>query len=118
MIEAWRKGELKAIDGDLEGEHMSEPIPEDNSGSLTKLVGDNLMEYLSDDSKDMFIKFYHTECGYCKQIEPAWQELAEAVSDIPDLIIAEFNVLTNNIPGFELEGVPTLRFYSKDRIAE
>ena len=74
MIKAWKNGELTPIVGDFEeeGEHKSEPVPEANDGPLTKLVGDTLLNYLYDDSKDIFVKLYHSECGYCKEIESAW----------------------------------------------
>ena len=78
---------------------------------MTTFVADNLLNYLKDDSKDLFIKYYHLECEHCIDMEADWQELAEAVSDIPDLLIGEYNTQLNEIPGMDIESVPSIRLY-------
>ena len=71
-METWKVAKLEPQVGDREGEYRSEPIPEENDGPMTKFVADNLLNYLYDDSKDLFIKYYHRDCKHCVEMEEDW----------------------------------------------
>jgi protein disulfide isomerase len=90
----------------------SEPIPE-NSGPLTVLVGDNWSDIVNDNTKDVLVKYYAPWCGHCKKLAPIWDELAESVKDIDDLVIAKFDATTNEVDGLSIRGYPTLKWYPK-----
>jgi len=100
-------------DGKVKPHLKSEPIPE-NAGPLTTLVGDNWADIVMDTSKDVLVKYYAPWCGHCKKLAPIWEELAEAVADIPDLVIADFDATLNEIEGLSIRGYPTLKWYPKD----
>lgn len=100
-------------DGKIKAHLKSEPIPE-NAGPLTTLVGDNWADIVMDTSKDVLVKYYAPWCGHCKKLAPIWEELAEAVADIPDLVIADFDATLNEIDGLSIRGYPTLKWYPKD----
>jgi protein disulfide-isomerase A1 len=90
----------------------SEPIPE-NKGALTTLVGLNYESIVLDETKDVLVKYYAPWCGHCKKLAPIWEELAESVADIPDLVIAKFDATMNEVKGLQIKGYPTLKFYPK-----
>ncbi len=90
----------------------SEPIPE-NKGALTTLVGLNYESIVMDETKDVLVKYYAPWCGHCKKLAPIWEELAESVADIPDLVIAKFDATVNEVKGLQIKGYPTLKFYPK-----
>jgi len=91
----------------------SEPIP-DNSGPLTTLVGLNHDEIVNDPTKDVFVKYYAPWCGHCKKLAPIWDELAESVKDIPDVVIAKFDATANEVKGLDINSYPTLKWFPKD----
>lgn len=63
------------------------------------------------------VKFYAPWCGHCKTLAPVWEELANSVKDIPDLVIAKFDATANEAAGVAIRGYPTLKFYPKDNKA-
>jgi len=67
FIDAFKNEKLKPMEG--HGGVMSEPIPENNDGPLTKLVGDNLIDYLLNDDIELFVMFHHTDCGHCQAMK-------------------------------------------------
>ena len=81
------------------------------------LVGKNWEQVVKDETKDVLVKYYAPWCGHCKALAPTWDELAVAVKDIPDLVIAKFDATANEVAGLEIRGYPTLKFYPKDNKA-
>lgn len=90
----------------------SEPVPE-TQGAVTTVVGTTYKEIVMDPTKDVLVKFYAPWCGHCKKLAPIWNELGEAVKDIDDLVIADFDATANEATGVEIRGYPTLKFYPK-----
>lgn len=107
----------KFIDDVLGGKirpHLkSEAIPP-NDGPLTTLVGDNWADIVMDTNKDVLVKYYAPWCGHCKKLAPIWDELAESVAGIDDLVIAKFDATANEVEGVAIRGYPTLKWYPKD----
>jgi protein disulfide isomerase len=98
--------------GKLKAHLKSEPIPE-NSGPLTVLVGDNWADIVMDTNKDVLVKYYAPWCGHCKKLAPIWDELAESVKDMDNLVIAKFDATLNEVDGLAIRGYPTLKWYPK-----
>lgn len=92
----------------------SEPLPtqeEIDSQAVTKLVTHNYDEYVRDNTKDVFVKYYAPWCGHCKKLAPIWEELAE-VFDPKQVVIADLDHTLNDVDTpFQIEGYPTLVFY-------
>ena len=63
--------------GSLEPYQKSEPIPEDNSGSVKVAVAKNFDEVVTNNGKDTLIEFYAPWCGHCKKLAPIFDELGK-----------------------------------------
>jgi len=62
---------------------------------------------------DVLMKYYAPWCGHCKKLAPIWEQLAEELKDVPNLVIAKFDSTLNEVDGLEIKGYPTLKFYAK-----
>ena len=104
--------------GSLQPHLKSEEIPEQATvDGLTTLVGKSWDSIVNDASKDVLVKYYAPWCGHCKALAPTWADLAKDVADVEDLIIADFDATVNEVPGLEIRGYPTLKFYPKNNKA-
>jgi len=88
----------------------SEPIPEEQ-GPVLKIVADNFNDIVNNKKQDVFVKYYAPWCGHCKQLAPIWEELAEALEDIPNLVIADMDATANEVEEVSVSSYPTLIFY-------
>jgi protein disulfide-isomerase A1 len=96
----------------LEPIFKSEPIPTDNNGPLTVVVGKSYDDVVINSDKDVFVKFYAPWCGHCKSLAPKYDELAELFKDDANVVIAKVNSVENDTP-MDISGFPTLYFYPK-----
>lgn len=95
----------------------SDPVPEDNTGPVTTIVGTEFDKIVMDPTKDVLVKYYAPWCGHCKKLLPIWEELGTAFADNKDLVIAKFDATTNEAEGVNIRGYPTLIWYPKDNKA-
>jgi len=89
--------------------HMKSEEGVDNTGKANlQLTAKNYKSHV-DGTKDAFIKFYAPWCGHCKSLAPKWDEMAEEFASDDSVIIADYNVDANDLPGgFEVRGFPTM----------
>ncbi|KAJ7283611.1 protein disulfide isomerase [Mycena rebaudengoi] len=110
-VEAWV---TQYLDGKLQPELKSEPIPEVQDEPVYVLVGKEFDEVVFDDKKDVFIEFYASWCGHCKRLKPIWDDLGNKYSSLKDtLTIAKMEAQENDLPPsvpFTIQGFPTLKF--------
>lgn len=100
------------INGVLQPEYKSESIPETQDSPVYKLVGKSFESIVKDQSKDVLVKFYAPWCGHCQAMAPKYENLAEKLKGYTNLIIAKIDSTENEVPGLDIEGYPTLKFYS------
>lgn len=105
------------LSGAIKPHLKSEPVPENNDGPVTTIVGSQFDEIVMDTTKDVLVKYYAPWCGHCKKLTPVWEELGEAFKDNANVVIAKFDATVNEADGVEIRGYPTLKFYPKDNKA-
>jgi len=64
-----------------------------------------------DSTKDVLVEFYAPWCGHCKALAPKLENFAKAIKGYKSFVIAKVDATANEIPGVEIEGYPTLKFY-------
>ncbi|KAI0375634.1 protein disulfide isomerase [Pilatotrama ljubarskyi] len=104
----------KFLDGKLEPQLKSQPVPETQDEPVFNLVGKQFDEIVFDDDKDVFVEFYASWCGHCKRLKPTWDSLGEHFANVKDrLTIAKMEATENDLPPtvpFRISGFPTLKF--------
>ncbi|KAI9001015.1 protein disulfide isomerase [Trametes punicea] len=102
------------LDGKLEPQLKSQPIPDTQDEPVFNLVGKQFDEVVFDDDRDVFIEFYASWCGHCKRLKPTWDSLGEHFANVKDrLTIAKMEATENDLPPtvpFRISGFPTLKF--------
>ena len=88
----------------------SEPVPE-VQGPVVKVVADNFKSVVKNKKQDVFVKYYAPWCGHCKKLAPIWEDLAETLADVPNLVIAEMDATANEVDEVSVKSYPTLIFY-------
>ncbi len=91
----------------------SEEIPADNSQPVKVVVGKQFADIVLNNEDDVLVKYYAPWCGHCKKLAPIWDQLAEELKDVKNLVIAKFDATANEVDGLEIRGYPTLKFYPK-----
>jgi protein disulfide-isomerase A1 len=104
------------IESGLEGKYgsykKSEPVPENNDGPVTTIVGKTFDSIVNDKSKDVFVEFYAPWCGHCKKLAPIWDQLGEKFSKIDSVVIGKMDATANSFPDdLEIKGFPTIVFF-------
>ncbi|KAF7422221.1 protein disulfide-isomerase precursor [Pleurotus ostreatus] len=101
------------LEGELP-EPKSAPIPETQDGLVFTLVAKQFDEVVFDDSKDVFLALYTTQCEECERMKLAWDALAEEYAPLKDtIIIAKMDMQENDLPvsaPFVVNGFPTIVF--------
>ncbi|GJP57940.1 hypothetical protein CLOP_g19341 [Closterium sp. NIES-67] len=106
------------IDGRLKPFFKSQPLPEENDGPVTVVVGDSFEQIVLDDTRDVLLEVYAPWCGHCQQLEPTYKRLAERFSVVQSVVIAKMDGTANEYPGLEVEGFPTIVFYPAGKKAD
>ncbi|EEA05799.1 disulfide isomerase protein, putative [Cryptosporidium muris RN66] len=90
----------------------SEPVPSEQTGPVTVVVGHTFEEIVFQKDKDVLIEIYAQWCGHCKNLEPIYNQLAEEMKDNENIVIAKINGPANDIPfeGFSPRAFPTILF--------
>ncbi|KAJ7507859.1 protein disulfide isomerase [Mycena galericulata] len=102
------------LDGALQPELKSQPIPEVQDENVYNLVGKEFDQVVFDDSKDVFIEFYASWCGHCKRLKPTWDALGDHYAPLKKtLTIVKMEAQENDLPPtvpFTIAGFPTIKF--------
>lgn len=100
------------LGGGIKPYRLSQEVPPDwDQRPVKTLVGKNFEQVAFDETKNVFIKFYAPWCAHCKEMAPAWEELAEKYRDHEDIVIAELDATANELEAFPVHGFPTLKYF-------
>merc|ERR1712093_859416 len=91
----------------------AEPSDEDDKGPVQVLVGKNFNDKVINNDKDVIVEFYAPWCGHCKKLAPIWDELGEALSEEPNIVVAKIDSTANevDVEGVSVGGFPTIYFF-------
>jgi len=93
----------------------SDPIPESNEGPVKVVVANSFNDVVLNPNDDVFVEFYAPWCGHCKSLAPIWEQLAEKVKTLPNLVIAKMDATSNDVPPkYGIRGFPTLKLFPAD----
>jgi len=76
-------------------EEASDDIPEDNSGPIKTLVSKQYEEMTGDLTKDVMVFFWIDDNEDVDKLEPHFKAIGEHVKNVDDLVLAKYNVKTN-----------------------
>jgi protein disulfide isomerase len=95
----------------------SEPVPDqaEEEGAVVKVVGDNFEDVVMNKRQDVLVKYYAPWCGHCKKLAPIWDELAETLSMVDNLVIAKMDSTANEVESVSVQSYPTLIFYPANK---
>jgi len=100
------------LNGELQPTIKSEEIPASNDGPVKIVVAKNFNDVVLDNTKDVLLEFYAPWCGHCKSLAPIYDELGEAFSDVPSVVIAKIDATANDVDSkYNVRGFPTLKFF-------
>ncbi|KAM4751215.1 protein disulfide-isomerase [Anableps anableps] len=86
------------LEGKAKPKLMSEPIPEGwDEKPVKELVGMTLEKVAFNPNKTVFVLFYLPYSEKSRAVFPLWEELAEAVRDREDVVIARIDASANDI---------------------
>jgi protein disulfide-isomerase A1 len=103
-----------SLDGSYDSWVKSEPIPENNDGPVTIVVGKNFDEVVRA-KKDVLVEFYAPWCGHCKKLEPIYDELGAHFAKDDNIVIAKMDATANGTPkDVSVQGFPTIIFFDAD----
>jgi len=89
----------------------SDAAPASNDDAVKVVVGTTFDSIVMDPTKNVLLEVYAPWCGHCKTLAPIYEQLAEAVENVPNLVIAKMDGTTNEVDGVSVRGFPTLKFY-------
>ncbi|KAL3232113.1 Protein disulfide-isomerase EUG1 [Nakaseomyces bracarensis] len=95
---------------------VSEPIPENQENAkIVKLVGKTHDEFVYNNDKDVFVKYYAPWCQHSKAFSVIMEKLADTFAADPEtkskFAFAEVDSTANDIVSFPVADYPTLALY-------
>ena len=106
---------IKFIDdvqaGKIDPTYKSDPIPEENDGPVTVVVGKSFEEIVMDKEKDVFVKYYAPWCGHCQQLEPTWEKLAKILKGVVKVGAVNADEEKQLGGQYQIQGFPTIKFF-------
>jgi len=110
-VDAVKKFAQDYIAGNLKAYIKSEPVPT-NDQPLKTVVGETWNQIVMDPTKDVLIELYAPWCGHCKKLAPAYEELANSLKNVENVVIAKMDATVNDSPHpkYQAKGYPTILF--------
>ena len=90
-------------------------VPHPSLGSVVELTANNFLLLTGDPAKTVFVLFYASWCGHCKEVIPAMDELAEYFEQDRNVLIGKIDITkeADTVSKFGITGVPALKLFPK-----
>lgn len=97
--------------------HMkSQEIPvQDENEAVVEVVAKNFEEVVLSPGRHVLVMFYAPWCGHSKRHAPDFEAAAKALAGNEKYLFVRIDPSENDIPGINIEGFPTFRFYHAER---
>jgi len=110
-IIAWLQDQTGAVFPSLsleDGESIA-PSP------VVALTPKNFDAVVGDPEKTVFIKFFAPWCGHCIRMADTWKGLAQSLTDVSDVVIAELDAVAHSDQAqlYHVNDFPTLKLFTK-----
>lgn len=103
------------LSGKLQTYLKSEEIPATNDEPVKVLVGKTFDDIVINNTKDVLVEFYAPWCGHCKQLSPIYDAVAKKLQHNSNIVIAKIDSTANEVPGVNIRGFPTIKFYANGK---
>lgn len=109
LVEEFEAGTAKPV-------VRSQPVPESQENAkIVTLVGDTHDDFVFNNPKDVFVKYYAPWCQHSKAFSLIMHKLADLFNDDPEtknaFVFAEVDSTANDIISFPVADYPTLAIY-------
>lgn len=89
------------------------PAPKAQPGSVQTVVGQDFEKLVFESPANVFLMIHAHDCKHCDEVTPIWAKLASKTKDVPNLVIASMNGVTNEHPTLEVAHYPTFKLYPR-----
>jgi protein disulfide-isomerase A1 len=93
----------------------SEPVPIEQTGPVTKVVGENFQHMVVNNKKDVLVMFYASWAATMPHFDAEYHFAAEKLKRTRDLLIVKVDATLNDVAGVDIKGYPHLKFYAANR---
>ena len=99
----------------LDNKTIKIKLPSSIKNNVIKTNVDKFDRDVINNNFDVLVKFYAPWCGHCKRLAPIYDKLANFYSEKNKRIkFVEVDATTNEIPGFIIEGYPTIYLFKRN----
>jgi protein disulfide-isomerase A1 len=110
--EGWTAYLERFESGALERAFKSAEAPTANDDHVKVIVGTTFDEFVTNSGKDVLVEFYAPWCGHCKTLAPKYEAAAKQLAHLSGkLTIAKVDSTENEVPGVQIQGFPTLKYW-------
>lgn len=97
--------------GRLESSINSDPVPTAQEGPVMSVVANSYQEVIIDNDKDVLLLFYSPNCGHCKAMTPAYDELGDLLKPYSDwMTVAKIDATSNDVWP-RVDRFPTIKLF-------
>jgi len=92
-------------------EASNEEEEEDPNTNVVTLTTENWEAEVMKSENDVLVEFYAPWCGHCQALKPIYEQVANEYASDEQITVAKINADKHEIPGIDIEGFPTIKFF-------